>query len=84
MVEHQTDPRLAHTGKHVIDREIIDEGVLLSDFERILEVGEALERGEDPFGEETIAALLEPWDMLAKFIDCHGRQLLEMAKKGRE
>jgi len=72
------DPRLANTGVRVLGREIIDDAVLLADFERILEAGEAAERGEDPFEGKELDSLVT----LLRFIDCHGRQLLWLARKG--
>jgi hypothetical protein len=75
------DPRLAHTGLEVLGRELIDNQVLLSDFERFLEIGEANEQaragGEDPDDGQDMAL----WELLG-FIDRHGRQLLELAKLG--
>lgn len=72
------DPRLAQTGKTVIGREIIDDSVLLADFERLLEIGEAMERGEDPMPDHPFGPTWE----LCGFVDRHGRQLLELARRG--
>jgi hypothetical protein len=73
-----TDPRLANTGVFVVGREIIDDSVLLADLEQILEMGEAMERGEDPMPG---GALGPEWE-LAGFIDRHGRQLPWLARRG--
>ena len=72
------DPRLAQTGTTVVGREIIDDSVLLADFERLLEIGEAMERGEDPRPDHPFGPTWE----LCGLIDRHGRQLLELARRG--
>jgi hypothetical protein len=65
------DPRLAHTGGvPVLGREIIDDNVLLQDFERLLEMGEAMERGEDVMPDDLLASV----DELLGFFDRHGRR----------
>jgi hypothetical protein len=75
------DGRLANTGRTVVGREVIDDSVLLADFERFLEIGEAMERGEpDPHADDGLGVMWE----LAGFIDRHGRQLLWLARKGAE
>jgi hypothetical protein len=76
------DPRLAHTGLDVEGREVIDDQVLLAVFERFLEIGEGWERDEvdghdNSDGEATI------WELLG-FVDRHGRQLLELARRGAD
>lgn len=75
----ETDPRLAHTDWDVEGREIIDDQVLLADFERFLEIGERWENEEEK--EATDDSGGELWELLG-FIDRHGRQLLELAKRG--
>ncbi len=53
---------------------MIEDRVLLANFERLLEIGERQENeSESTFG--------ELWELLG-FIDRHGRQLLELAKCG--
>lgn len=78
MTQRKDDPRLADTGHFVVGREIIDETRLVEEFERILELGEAHERGEVEPSECALSAIIE----LTGFIDRHGRQLLWLAKKG--
>ena len=80
MTEETADPRLAHTGREVLGREIIDNQVLLADFERFLEIGEQWERDEEA-DKETGTGICETWELLG-FIDRHGRQLLELARQG--
>jgi hypothetical protein len=85
------DLRLAHTGLNVAGREVIDDQVLLADFERFLEFGEGWEQipdeDVDTGGMQMIRAVGEApdviWELLG-FIDRHGRQLLELAKRGAE
>ena len=81
-----TDPRLAHTGRDVEGREIIDDRVLLADFERFLEHGEQAERDDDeaePDQEQLDETMAMIWEFMG-FIDRHGRQLLELAKRGAD
>jgi hypothetical protein len=61
-----TDPPLANTGRTVVGREVIDDSVLLADFERFLEIGEAMERGEpDPHAEDDLGVM---WSLQASSI----------------
>jgi hypothetical protein len=78
----EPDPRLAHTGRDVDGREIIDDQVLLADFERFLEIGEQWER-EAATGTDNSGGFGEIWELLG-FIDRHGRQLLELARQGAD
>ena len=80
MTEETPDPRLVHTGREILGREIIDNQVLLADFERFLEIGEQWERDEEA-DKETGTGICETWELLG-FIDRHGRQLLELARQG--
>jgi hypothetical protein len=80
-INDEPDPRLAHAGCDVTGREIIDDQVLLADFERFLEIGERSElEGHDGTDDDGEAGA-ELWELLG-FIDRHGRQLLELAKRG--
>jgi hypothetical protein len=83
-MNNDNDPRLAHTGRDVVGRELIDDTVLLADFERFLEHGEQAERDDDraePTQDQLEATMAAVWEFLG-FIDRHGRQLLELAKRG--
>ncbi len=78
MTQQKKDPRLADTGHFVRGRKIIDDAVLLRDFERILEMGEAHERDDVDPSERAFSAITSSqgsWDR-------HGRQLLWLATKG--
>jgi hypothetical protein len=78
MIDRQ-DPQ---TGLQVQGREIIDDQVLLADFDRFVEIGERWEQDELE-GIDRVEVRPEVWE-LPGFIDRHGRQLLELAKRGAE
>jgi hypothetical protein len=81
-MNNELDPRLAHTGANVEGREILDDQVLLSDFERFLEIGERWENEEAQDKDSGAGEDVEiVWELMG-FIDRHGRQLLELAKRG--
>jgi hypothetical protein len=81
MARHQPIPNASNRETHV---EIIDDTVLLADFERFLEHGEQAEQDDDaaePSREALNQTMAMVWE-LTGFIDRHGRQLLELARRG--
>lgn len=56
----------------------VAEREVLRGLEELVEMGEAMERGENPMPDDPFG----PTMRLAKFIDDHGRQLLAMAERG--
>lgn len=59
-------------------REQLPNEVLLADFERLVQVGENPEGAAKASDRQAVGSILE----LCRFIDHHGRQLLDLARKG--